>query len=36
MISELGLIDKTKLENYLNRPITNSIDETVGNIKWIG
>jgi L-asparaginase II len=36
MISELDLIDKSKLETYLNRTISNSIDQTVGNIAWIG
>lgn len=36
MISELDLIDKSKLEAYLNRTISNSIDQTVGNIAWIG
>ena len=36
MISELDLIDKSKLEAYLNRTISNSINQTVGNIAWIG
>ena len=36
MISELDLIDKSKLETYLNRTILNSIDQTVGNITWVG
>ena len=36
MISELDLIDKSKLETYLNRTISNSIDQTVGNIVWVG
>jgi L-asparaginase II len=36
MISELDLIDKSKLETYLNRTISNSIDQTVGNITWVG
>src|SRR5210317_139199 len=36
MISELDLIDKSKLETYLNRSISNSIDQTVGNITWVG
>ena len=36
MISELDLIDKSKLEACLNRTISNSIDQTVGNIAWIG
>ena len=36
MISELDLIDKSKLETYLNRTISNSIDQPVGNITWVG
>jgi L-asparaginase II len=36
MISELDLMDKSKLETYLNRTISNSIDQTVGNITWVG
>ena len=36
MISELDLIDKSKLEAYLNRTISNSIDQPVGNITWVG
>ena len=36
MISELDLIDKSKVETYLNRTISNSIDQTVGNITWVG
>lgn len=36
MISELDLIDKSKLETYLNRSISNSIDQTVGNTVWVG
>ena len=36
MISELDLTDKSKLETYLNRTISNSIDQTVGNITWVG
>ena len=36
MISELDLIDKSKLETYPNRTISNSIDQTVGNITWVG
>ena len=36
MISELDLIDKSKLETFLNRTISNSIDQTVGNIVWVG
>ena len=36
MISELDLIDKSKLETYLNRTILNSIDQTVGNTVWVG
>ena len=36
MISELDLMDKSKLETYLNRTISNSIDQPVGNITWVG
>ncbi len=36
MISELKIIDKTKLELFLNKPIANSIGETIGNISWVG
>ena len=36
MISELDLMDKSKLETYLNRTIPNSIDQPVGNITWVG
>ena len=36
MISELNIIDKTKLELFLNKPIANSIGETIGDISWIG
>ena len=36
MISELDLIDKSKVETYLNRTISNSIDQPVGNITWVG
>ena len=36
MISELNIIDKTKLEIFLNKPIANSIGETIGDINWVG
>ena len=36
MISELKIIDKTKLELFLNKPIANSTGETIGNISWVG
>ena len=30
------IIDKTKLEIFLNKPIANSIGETIGDINWVG
>ena len=36
MISELNIIDKTKLEIFLNKPITNSIGDIIGDINWVG
>ena len=36
MISELNIIDKTKLEIFLNKPIANSIGDTIGDINWVG
>ena len=36
MISELNIIDKTKLELFLNKPIANSIGEKIGDINWVG
>ena len=36
MVSELNIIDKNKLEPFLNKPVTNSIDKVIGNISWIG
>ena len=36
MISELNIIDKTKLEIFLNKPIANSIGDTIGDISWVG
>ena len=36
MISELNIIDKSKLESFLNKPITNSIGDTIGDISWVG
>ena len=36
MISELNIIDKSKLESFLNKPITNSIGNAIGDINWVG
>ena len=36
MVSELNIIHKDKLENLLNKPVHNSIDNIVGNICWVG
>lgn len=36
MISELNIIDKNKLEPFLNKPITNSTGDTIGDISWVG
>jgi len=36
MISELNIIDKSKLESFLNKPIINSIGDTIGDISWVG
>ena len=36
MLSELNLIDKDKLNSYLNKPIINSINKEVGKVNWVG
>ena len=36
MVSELNIIHKDKLENLLNKPVPNSVDNIVGNICWVG
>ena len=36
MISELNLINKDELESFLNKPVYNSTDQTVGSISWCG
>ncbi len=36
MLSELNLIDKDKLNYYLNKPVINSVNKEVGKISWVG
>ena len=36
IISELNLINKDELESFLNKPVYNSTDQTVGSISWCG
>ena len=36
MISELNLINKDELESFLNKPVYNSTNQTVGSISWCG
>ena len=33
---ELNLINKGELESFLNKPVYNSTDQTVGSISWCG
>ena len=36
MVSELNIIHRDKLENLLNKPVQNSVNNIVGNICWVG
>ena len=36
MISELNIIDKSLLTDFLNKPVYNSTNTQIGNVKWIG